>query len=326
METVPCPLCGFESFTHVLTSGDMLHDCPGEFKIVRCDECGHVYQNPRPTPDAIAECYPQDYEPYRAVNESDLGRVRRQLRKAATWLLDSQSVFLPQSDRHPPRGLDIGCATGRFLVELQKRGWEAVGIEPSPAAAEAARSQGFEVTTGTLDDVRFEAGRFDAVFLWMVLEHVHDPVATLVEIRRILVPRGSVVFSVPRYDVCEAKLFGRYWLGLELPRHLHQYTKPALVKLLQETGFVLERIIPHRSALSALASIGLYLRSRRRLRWLGERILRFTANPRAWGLALLWPFAFLQAAVRQSPWITVVASVDPRTLHQGGTSTTGETQ
>ena len=46
----------------------------------------------------------------------------------------------------------------------------------------------------------FAAGRFDAVFACDVLEHVVDDAAALSELRRVLVPEGVAVLTVPQQD------------------------------------------------------------------------------------------------------------------------------
>lgn len=46
-----------------------------------------------------------------------------------------------EARREPPYGpaLDLGCGTGRWSVELARRGWQVVGIDAVPKAIQAAR-------------------------------------------------------------------------------------------------------------------------------------------------------------------------------------------
>ena len=46
-----------------------------------------------------------------------------------------------EAGREPPYGsaLDLGCGTGRWSVELARRGWQVVGIDVVPKAIHAAR-------------------------------------------------------------------------------------------------------------------------------------------------------------------------------------------
>ena len=49
-----------------------------------------------------------------------------------------------------------------------------------------------------------------------------------------LKPGGIFYVLVPNIDSAEARVFGSYWHGLELPRHLFHYS-PASLKLLAES-------------------------------------------------------------------------------------------
>jgi hypothetical protein len=64
LETKPCPLGCSVSDETVLTGRDLLHDLPGEYTVVKCNSCGLMRTNPRPTPEAIGTYYPDDYGPY----------------------------------------------------------------------------------------------------------------------------------------------------------------------------------------------------------------------------------------------------------------------
>src|SRR5215217_4387935 len=48
-----------------------------------------------------------------------------------------------EATREPPygRALELGCGTGRWSVELARRGWQAVGVDVVPKAIELARQR-----------------------------------------------------------------------------------------------------------------------------------------------------------------------------------------
>src|SRR5688500_1513542 len=45
-----------------------------------------------------------------------------------------------------PRWVDLGCGQGEFCSLLREWGWDAEGVDGSPAAAEACRERGIDVT------------------------------------------------------------------------------------------------------------------------------------------------------------------------------------
>lgn len=324
LETTGCPLCGCERSQPYLKAADLLHHEPGEFRVVRCVDCGHFYLDPRPTPESIGRYYPREYGPYRLCSNEfhdpdDLtsqerrGRLNRFLRSipglraAVLWFIESRAEYIPEVTARERRALEVGCADGRFLEKLRSLGWQAQGVELSPQPAKRAADRGFEVNVGTLERASFPESRFDAVFAWMVVEHLHDPKGTLEEIHRILKPGGWFCFAVPNFGCWEPKVFRRYWHALESPRHLQHFTEASLRRLLGQTGFELVKLIHQRNAFNLVGSAGLWLRENvPRLR-LGGRLIRFTDNPSTWGVVALAPLAKLLAWIRQSGRLTVVA-------------------
>ena len=300
------------------------------------DRCQHVYLNPRPNEATIGACYPSDYGPYKTntdeqtdADSSDVSTepvTDSQDTPATTsapwyvsgwfrmipgprwlyyWLTDFRTDFIP--DARPGRALDVGCAGGDFLVKLREHGWTAEGVELMPEPANVARSRGFEVSTGTLEAAQLDETRFDAVFASMVLEHLHEPRETLAEVRRILKDDGWFVFTVPNFGCWERLVFGGYWRGLELPRHLQHYTPARLSTLLGEFGFDRVRIMHQRNLNNIIATAGLWLRERSWGRRIGQRLIDFTDSPTMWWqLALAIPAKML-SFFRQGGRLTVVA-------------------
>jgi SAM-dependent methyltransferase len=240
LEVVPCLLCGADRPVRIYDAPDRLMKVSGEFRIVRCSSCGLVYLSPRPTLAAIGSYYPESYEPYLRVVPQALPAWKRKL---LNYGLQKRVAPIVQR-KAPGHALDIGCATGQFLAYLRDMaGWQAMGIEPSQSAAEYARKNfGLDVHQGDLRGAQLPDQSVDAVTMWDVLEHLHDPRAELAEIRRILKPDGLLVFRVPTYDSLDARLFGPYWAGLDVPRHMAVFDRRTLTRLLAQAGFVPERI------------------------------------------------------------------------------------
>ncbi len=310
-----CPLCGNCDSQPFHSGHDLLHGTRGEFHLVRCIFCDHVFLNPRPTTESIGRCYPTEYAPHHlGIGEpvSQPSSIKSKLRsipglqRFIHWLTDSHSEFIPPVESTPKRALELGCADGRFLLRLKELDWDATGVELSDEAAAVARSRGFDVQSGTLESANFGDSQFDAAFAWMVVEHLHDPVSTLSEIHRVLAPSGWFVFSVPNLGCWEPRVFRRYWHAYDLPRHLQHFTKTTLRNLLAETGFELVRMIHHRTAYNITGSLGLMFRHSFP-KWLGQRLLKFTDNPSIAGIIVLNPLARLLALFHQSGMLTIVA-------------------
>jgi len=225
--------------------------------LVQCTQCGLVYQNPRPTPAEIGEHYPLEYESYADVV---VGKKRNWLLQQALDHGSRKRVRFVT--RHKPQGgrlLDIGCAAGAFMLGMEAHGgWQTFGVELSEDVALLARSRhGLEVLPGTLEQASFGDAVFDAVTMWDVFEHLHDPAGSLREVHRVLKPGGLLLLRVPNLASWDAELFGEYWAGLDAPRHLYIFTPDTLERMLTQADF---DVLDHSSAIGSYTTFALSVR------------------------------------------------------------------
>jgi SAM-dependent methyltransferase len=328
-EDTDCPMCcAVDSAKVCLRAPDRLFDAPGVFQLVRCQCCGHVYLNPRPAPECIGQFYPEHYGPHHLLESesttgsrtndnttaehspwylSPIARKTPGLRSLYYWLKEGCEEIIPPLGKTGGLALELGCADGRFLERLRTLGWHAKGLEPAAKPAQLARNKGFDVHQGTLQPNLYPANHFDAVFAWMVLEHVHEPRRVLVEVRRILKDSGSLVISVPNFACWERRVFRSFWYGLGLPIHLQQFTPRTLQAILHACGFHQVRIVHQRNVLYVVGSMGLWLRAVFPSMSLGHKLVRFPDSPTMWGELLLAPCAKVLAWICQGGRLTIVA-------------------
>lgn len=303
-EFVPCDHCGSTKEQELFEGPDRLHCLPGLFRVVKCLQCGWIYQNPRPTAETIGFYYPPDYVSFVRAIEDEPQWWRR-------W--DRRYGILKQRwsiERLQPKGrlLDVGCATGIFLHEMQLGGWDVVGIEPNPVAAGYAQQRfGLDVRVGRLRQIELPSASFDVITLWDVLEHLHTPWADLREVHRLLVNGGLLVIQIPNLESLEARWLGPLWLGWDLPRHLYLFPRRALVAALSELGFTVEGSRCVAGSHSAfLMSLQFYLNDRYppSARW-PRRVLRlgYTIPARL----MLAPLFWVICRARLSSLITLFA-------------------
>jgi SAM-dependent methyltransferase len=149
-------------------------------------------------------------------------------------LLSAASAHLP--DDGPPLVLDVGCGVGLLLDEARRRGWRTQGVELSDWGVRRARHLGLEVFQGDLEEAGFAPGSFDAVFMIDVLEHLADPVRTLVKVSQMLRPGGVLCLVTPDAASAAAWVLGRRWWGM-LPGHVVLFPHQRLCELLRTLGF-----------------------------------------------------------------------------------------
>ena len=107
---------------------------------------------------------------------------------------------------------------------------------PPTAAKRAEARTGAHVFVGDIPDAPFPPESFDVITCFDVLEHVYEPRRVMAKVREWLKPGGVFYVQVPNIDSAEARVFGTYWHGLELPRHLFHYSPASLRNLATSSG------------------------------------------------------------------------------------------
>lgn len=137
----------------------------------------------------------------------------------------------------PARLLDVGAGRGRFVASAAAAGYEAIGIEPSARGVAGASELGVPVARCAVEQASFEAGSFEAVCLWHVLEHLDDPGAALERVAGWLAPGGVLVVGAPNLGSVQARVGGARWYHLDVPRHRVHFTAGGLGALVSRCGF-----------------------------------------------------------------------------------------
>jgi SAM-dependent methyltransferase len=212
------------------------HLVTGEmFDVVECRGCGLRMTDPRPDARAIGRYYESDaYLPMSNAGGGALATTYRAVRRLTVRL--RLGLVVRHASHAPGRLLDVGCGTGEFLAHARACGWDVAGVEPAARAADQAEGHRVAVHR-TMDLSTVADGPFDAITLWHALEHMHDPVAQLAQVRRLLAPGGCVVVAVPNHESVDAVAYGADWYAWDVPRHLWHFTPVTLGRLLAHAGF-----------------------------------------------------------------------------------------
>ena len=222
MEKTTCNLCG--SMGHDIFFDSIINpEFEERFRLVKCKNCGLVYLSPRPTKKNISNYYPQEtyWSPKRNAFK--------------TYYHLYNFIF---SEIKKGRILDIGAGTGLFLSYFKNKGWNVAGVEVSATACKTAKKLfNINLITGDLLNIKLPSKSFDLVTLNNVIEHLHDPKKTLVKIHKILKDDGFAMISCPNIKSFGARLFADRWYGIDVPRHLYQFDRQTLEKLLNTSGF-----------------------------------------------------------------------------------------
>ena len=282
-----CPVCHSRDRRPEIDGvGDYLCGMPGEFSYMRCVNCELVYEDPRPVvsdlPKIYANYHTHEGEPLPESFAGEWSRPTQLIRggilahkfgyqhlapaglpAAASYILDllpplrsrarcglgvGAGSELPRF-KGDGRALDIGIGAGTYAGTLKRLGWNVTGVEFDPITAEnTARRYQLEVFCGTLEDAQFESNSFDFVSMFHVIEHLPDPLATLRACYRVMRPGAVLMVATPNYDSFTRMAFGRYWRGMEAPRHLCLFNRVSLRRALTEAGLSVTTEVTTRAA------------------------------------------------------------------------------
>lgn len=296
LEGVPCPMGCTGPSREVARGGDRLHGIPGVFPVVQCEGCGLMRTDPRPTMDTVAAYYPEVYAPYDA-GAAEVPATRRD-RLLMALRLDGTRQLVPPV--RPGRALEVGCASGRFMRKLRRRGWLVHGIEPSSSAASQARAKGFSVHQGPLETAPEPSEPYNLILASHTFEHLHDPVGSLDRLRSWAKPAAFLTCAVPDAGSILFKRFGGAWYDLDLPRHLFHFTRETLTAMLVKTGWKVVRVKSQVTLNGIAGSLGYRLRDTREgRRAVCEALLRFPES-RSPLKPLAAPLGWLVSALRQT--------------------------
>lgn len=245
---INCPVCGSSEYRIkfpdelgdrlALVDYDFKPDTQKVYQIVNCAGCSFIYTNPVPDlgaayADTVDDVYLNSVDQRRNTAERNVHRIKKRIPSG--------------------RILDVGCNIGVFLDAAADAGFEAEGIELSDWARGQAGKR-HVVYGDTLDTLAFE-GRYDAVTLWGVIEHLQDPAAVMRQVHKALKPGGYVFIYTGDVDSVLAKIMGRRWYWY-MGMHLMYFSGATLKRMLAKIGFSDFRYERHTSyfALSSLAT------------------------------------------------------------------------
>jgi SAM-dependent methyltransferase len=154
--------------------------------------------------------------------------------------LELRLAHLRAGVRSEDRVLDLGSGDGRFTQEIARIGAKPVGVEVAQAAIDRARAgyPDLDFRLVPIDGpLPFDDGSFDVVWSSEVIEHVADTARWMSEVRRVLVPRGTLLLTTPSHGRLQLAAKGIEAFSDPLGDHLHLYSRASLQALLAEFGF-----------------------------------------------------------------------------------------
>ncbi|EDP69470.1 putative MerR-family transcriptional regulator [Flavobacteriales bacterium ALC-1] len=149
-----------------------------------------------------------------------IGINYNQTRKADSYLTEQLLKHL-----NPNKNglyLDIGCGTGNYTSDLQKKGFQFIGIDPSIEMLQKAKAQNeaVEWKIGSAEKTNLPKESIDGIVGTLTIHHWSNLTRALSELNYVLKPNGKIVLftSTPQ------QMKG-YWLNHYFPKMLEDSMK-----------------------------------------------------------------------------------------------------
>lgn len=149
--------------------------------------------------------------------------------------------------------LDIGCSSGTIgKILIDNKDCVVDGIEVDKGDFEKARKKLRNVYQFNIEEDRIRkiSEEYDYVYFGDVIEHLVDPINTLKKIKKLLKPKGEVVFSIPNMAHMSVRLmllkgdFKYGETGLLDKTHMHFYTFGEIQRIFNEAGYEIKHLDP----------------------------------------------------------------------------------
>lgn len=208
-----------------------------QYKIFRCENCGHGWVHPMPEAKTLEEFYQSEgahHEQYDFPEKE----IQKHAQRLTRWVMQVKPC--------PGIWLDIGSGRGVHLEVAREQGWAVVGVDASNQARQFAEVKKIP-TFASLEQLEaaYPGKMFDVISFWETIEHLPNPGVFLETLRGKLKTEGILAFSTPNFGSFYAQENYAAWQELRPPLHLQYYTPQSLELVLKRNGYTVWNLITY---------------------------------------------------------------------------------
>jgi 2-polyprenyl-3-methyl-5-hydroxy-6-metoxy-1,4-benzoquinol methylase len=239
-----CEICGGNEFTLIAS-----HIREGDGKIMQCRTCSLIMQDSDWQEEQVKQYYNEEYQ---STNSLVTGKVQTPLEHFHDRIKTIQPVFAKIKPLLKPgiRVLDVGCGAGELLALVKPQVKYVAGIElHRPFVTFIRKHLGIDAYNEDINKLDVDQ-KFDLIISIATLDHLFNPLETLVSIKNLLAPAGQIYLEVPNReealnyflpDINRRKFNQFFWHRA----HLFYFTRETIGALFQKAGLQVDITCRH---------------------------------------------------------------------------------
>jgi len=227
---LPCVSCGSINITKEFSKSG--------FDYALCNECGTLYQTPRPPIKEFDAFYKNSRSSkyWADVFFPSVAEARREkiFKPRVQRLLE----MCKDSNLNVSKLIDVGAGYGIFLEEWRKvkPETELIAIEPSVSLAKECRNKKLSVVESLVENVEGYEDYADLVVCFEVLEHVDSPLEFVKVLKKMVKPEGYLFISTLCIDGFDLQVLWDKSSQISPPHHINFHSIKGFEKLFESAG------------------------------------------------------------------------------------------
>lgn len=215
-----CPVCRSDYIKKSMKGYDY-ETKTGEYDILHCNNCQVYFTNPQP----VEEDIPLLYEDRSSADFPEMNSISSYLRKFnAKLFLRNTLKFINKKEL---KVLDYGCGDGLLATVLSENKIfnKVHAVDFHSQSPELLREKSNIKYFSYQNFAAVDENKYDIIFCRHVVEHTRDPEVFIKNLKNMLNENGLLYMESPNYNSIWRIIFGKYYFGLYLPRHLIHFNE-----------------------------------------------------------------------------------------------------
>jgi hypothetical protein len=190
-------------------------------EVYHCPSCNVVFNSPVPSEEQLANYY----------TTRDNSTYARRLKRYARAIGQYEYLRSHIQPTESFAALDFGCCFGSLVEIMNDHHLPTIGIEPNTACRERCNRKVRHRIYAGLGSLQGQ--EFTLIILSHVLEHLPDPVGTLIQLKSRVRPLGHIMIEVPLLTA-EGLSSGKF-----TGEHITMFSPESIEKLAETAGLIL---------------------------------------------------------------------------------------